>query len=279
MEEERNIRPAAPDGWPRPKKSLGQNFLQDKNIARKIVEQLRIAPTDRVLEIGPGPGMLTGFLLEADPACLCLVEKDHHWAAERQSVFLTGAGAESGRVRQVILADALTMPWEKFHAPWKIMGNLPYNVASPLIWDILSKAPGLTRAVFMVQKEVGQRLAAAPGTSAYGALSVWVQSFAVPRLEFGVPPQVFRPAPKVHSAVVSFTPLPIPEQPADPEALSNLLKLCFQKRRKQLGGILRAQPNWQPGEAEKFGVEQSARPEELTPRQFQDLAVFLKTLK
>ena len=261
---------------PRAKKSLGQNFLQDRNIARKIVEQLQIAPADRVLEIGPGPGMLTGFIEEANPACLCLVEKDHHWAAERQRAFQAGA---TGKTRQVILADALTMPWPEFRAPWKIIGNLPYNVASPLIWDILSLAPGLVRAVFMVQREVGLRLAAPPGCGAYGALSAWVQSFALPRLEFSVPPQVFRPAPKVHSAVVSFTPLPNGERPADPGALSSLLKLCFQKRRKQLGGILRGHPGWDPERAEKFGVKQSARPEELTPRQFQSLASLLKTLK
>lgn len=260
---------------PRAKKSLGQNFLQDKNIARKIVEQLHIAPTDRVLEIGPGPGMLTGFIEEANPARLCLVEKDHHWAAERQKAFAAGQGGS----RQVILADALTMPWPKFSAPWKIIGNLPYNVASPLVWDILSLASGLARAVFMVQKEVGVRLAAPPGCGAYGALSVWVQSFAMPRLEFVVPPQVFRPAPKVHSAVVSFAPLANAERPTDPAALSNLLKLCFQKRRKQLGGILRNQPGWDPAQAEKFGVKQSARPEELTPRQFQSLAALLKSLK
>lgn len=261
---------------PRAKKSLGQNFLQDKNIACKIVDLLHIEPRDRVLEIGPGPGMLTGFLQAAAPAWLCLVEKDHHWAAERQAAFEQIAAPGP---RQVILADALTMPWQKFTAPWKIVGNLPYNVASPLIWDILSLAPGLVRAVFMVQKEVGQRLAALPGTSAYGALSAWVQSFAAPRLEFVVPPQVFRPAPKVHSAVLSFVPLSVQERPTDAAALSSLLKLCFQKRRKQLGGILREQPGWQPELLEKIGVKQSARPEELSPRQFQALAVLWKTLK
>jgi 16S rRNA (adenine1518-N6/adenine1519-N6)-dimethyltransferase len=85
VEEHSRIRP------PRAKKSLGQNFLQDRNIAWKIVEQLRIAPADRVLEIGPGPGMLTGFIEAAGPACLCLVEKDRHWAAERQKAFPTGS--------------------------------------------------------------------------------------------------------------------------------------------------------------------------------------------
>jgi 16S rRNA (adenine1518-N6/adenine1519-N6)-dimethyltransferase len=179
----------------------------------------------------------------------------------------------------VSLADALTMPWARFVAPWKIIGNLPYNVASPLIWDILSLTPGLIRAVFMVQKEVALRLVAPPGCGAYGALSVWVQSFAAPRLEFNVPPQVFRPAPKVHSAVVSFAPLPLSERPADANALSSLLKLCFQKRRKQLGGILRSQPGWQPDEAEEIGVKQSSRPEELSPRQFQTLAALMRFLK
>lgn len=253
----------------RPKRSLGQNFLQDANIARKIVRTLEIGPEDSVLEIGPGPGALTGVLMDGKPARLVLVEKDRHWARERAE--------QGGNAVSVLLADALLMPWERFREPWKLIGNLPYNVASPLMWEIFSRASGLERAVFMIQKEVGQRIAAQPGTSAYGALSVWIQSFMRPKMEFIVPPHVFRPQPKVDSAVLSFVPL----TPAgaggerhfefEPKALAATLKHCFQMRRKQLGSIVRSLGG-KPERLEEAGVDPRVRPEELAPEVFHKLA-------
>lgn len=253
---------------PRAKRSLGQNFLQDANIARKIVNCLAIEPEDFVLEIGPGPGALTRFISGCHPARLVLVEKDGHWAAERMAV-------GNGQI-QVILSDALTMPWERFGSPWKFIGNLPYNVASPLMWDIFSRSRGLSRAVFMVQKEVALRVIAGPGSSAYGALSIWLQTFVKPRLEFIVPPQVFRPRPKVDSAVLSFSPLEGgagwgPENNRERDRLSRTLKACFQMRRKQLGTIAKS-----IGCAceilDKADIASTRRPEELTPEQFRLLA-------
>ena len=248
---------------PQAKKSLGQNFLQDANIARKIVKALEIGHNDAVLEIGPGPGALTGIVKEYAPARLVLVEKDHHWAKVRMQ---EGQGSLS-----VVLADALSMPWERFTVPWKFIGNLPYNVASPLMWDIFSKAPGLTRAVFMIQKEVGLRIAAKPGTSAYGALSVWIQSFMRPKLEFIVPPQVFHPRPKVDSAVLSFVPLPAGSFSFNPEALARAVKTCFQMRRKQLGTIIRSTGN-SPDLLENAGIDPQLRPEALSPGDFHRLS-------
>lgn len=258
---------------PRAKKSLGQNFLQDANIAAKIVRALNIRPEDRVLEIGPGPGALTRFLLESGPKQLVLAEKDRHWARQR------GQSGKGGPA--VILTDALTLPWERFTAPWKFIGNLPYNVASPLMWDLFSKAPGLERAVFMIQKEVGLRLTARPGTAAYGALSVWVQSFVCPKLEFIVPPHVFKPRPKVDSAVLSFTPLAPGDGPAgtsapvgrafDPPALDKLLKMLFQMRRKQLGTIFRAAGR-SAAVLEALGIDARLRPENLEVADFHRLS-------
>ncbi len=249
---------------PKAKKSLGQNFLKDRNIARKIVETLQITPEDRVLEIGPGPGALTDFLLEAAPAELVLVEKDEYWAAERRE-----AGLNRPVKLKVIAADAMTMDWETFTDPWKFIGNLPYNVASPLMWDIFSRAPGLRKAVFMIQKEVGDRLTAVPGGKDYGALSVWVQIHVAPRREFIVPPQVFTPRPKVDSAVLSFIPLEVKTNPA--QGLGSLLRLCFQQRRKQLGGIFKN--HGLPLEVlEEMGIKTEQRPETLTPEQFNRLA-------
>ena len=248
---------------PRAKRSLGQNFLQDANIARKIVKTLVIEPGDSVLEIGPGPGALTGIIRGYAPGRLVLVEKDPHWADERMR---QGGGALS-----VVLTDALLMSWERFSEPWKFIGNLPYNVASPLMWEIFSRATGLGRAVFMIQKEVGQRITARPGTPAYGALSVWVQSFMRPKLEFIVPPQVFHPRPKVDSAVLSFSSLGSERGSFVPPALAATLKTCFQMRRKQLGTIFRAAGK-NPEDLWKLEIDPKLRPDALTVETYHKLA-------
>lgn len=255
----------------RAKRSLGQNFLRDENTARKIVGCLELTPQDRVLEIGPGAGALTRHIARMETAGFFAVEKDRHWAAEVSNAY---PGL------QVILSDAMEFPWERVGrpGPWKCVGNLPYNVASPLMWEIFSRAVNLRRAVFMVQKEVGQRMAARPGTKAYGALTVWVQSFMAPRLAFVVSPNVFIPRPKVDSAVVVFDPVEEKKRPQAPQALSWLLKLCFQKRRKQLRSILKGY--WDEemeGAFETLGLRPQQRPEELSPESFQSLANHLKS--
>lgn len=255
---------------PKAKKSLGQNFLQDKNIARKIVKAIQIGPSDQIIEIGPGPGMLTGFILDAGPAELTLIEKDNYLAQNRSDE----AALQLVPVT-VLNMDAMKVDWRSYTAPCKVCGNLPYNVASPLMWDIVSRATGLTRAVFMIQKEVGERLCAKPSTSAYGALSIWVQSFCNVELQFLVPPQVFKPCPKIYSAVVSFAPLPAAERPQKPEVLSYLLKMFFQQRRKQLGGILRAH-GYDTSALEVHGINPMDRPENLSVAQYKALAqIFL----
>jgi 16S rRNA (adenine1518-N6/adenine1519-N6)-dimethyltransferase len=310
---------------PAAKKSLGQNFLRDRNIARKIVALLNIAPTDSVLEIGPGPGALTRFIPEYNPARLLVVEKDAYWAEETAlllseygptppasterdrsraggtSLFLTEPGippvAEraasrageavrpSGGKRRVLTADALTLPFECFAPGWKVIGNLPYNIASPLLWELFSRMPRPARAVFMLQKEVGLRLTAAPGSRAYGALSVWLQSFTRPRAAFVVPPHVFHPRPKVESAVLVFEPRvspcadvngpersPAPAGPlCAPADLARVLHICFGMRRKQLGSIA-ASCGIASRELETLGLDPHSRPEALTPRDFQRLA-------
>ncbi len=262
---------------PRAKKSLGQNFLHDSNIARKIVNTLSVDSEDWVLEIGPGPGALSGFLQEKAPARLLLVEKDPHWARARLREGRLRAFAAQGAplaAFDVLLADAMTMPWERFTRPWKFIGNLPYNVASPLMWDIFSRAGGLVRAVFMIQKEVGQRITARPGESAYGALSVWVQSHVRAKLEFIVPPQVFRPQPKVDSAVLSFEPLCGTGDAGaafGPAALARTLRICFQMRRKQLGSIMRENA-FSVALLEELGFDPRIRPENLAPADFHRLS-------
>lgn len=255
----------------RAKKSLGQNFLQDANIARKIVEALDIGPEDSVVEIGPGPGALTGIIAAKNPRRLTLIEKDEHWAEERRNTVTA-----NGDAAHVLCGDALSVAWEEFPAPWKCIGNLPYNVASPLMWEIFSRHAGLTRAVFMIQKEVGRRVVAEPGSGTYGALGVWVQAFMRPKIEFIVPPQVFIPRPKVDSAVLSFVPREDAPVGPEKEALAKTLHLCFQQRRKQLGTILRGVKGAEETAPPSSGIEFTMRPERLSVAQFRVLSrIFL----
>ncbi|MDE7241095.1 16S rRNA (adenine(1518)-N(6)/adenine(1519)-N(6))-dimethyltransferase RsmA [Desulfovibrio sp.] len=254
---------------PRPKKSLGQHFLRNEGVCRRIAQLVQPSPEDRLLEIGPGPGALTRAL-EAQPhKSLLLLEKDRHWAAERQRL--------ATQDTQAVLMDALRFDWRRLSPGegWKVVGNLPYNVASPLIWDIVAQS-GAERCVFMVQKEVGLRLAAVPGSRQYGALSVWVQAHSRPRLEFSLGPGAFSPPPKVDSAVLSFLPLAPEARPRHPAMLERLLRICFQQRRKQLGGIFgRAGLHRLAGELPKLGLSPQLRPEALAVADFLRLSELL----
>ena len=183
----------------RAKKSLGQNFLRDPNICRKIVDSLSPQEGDRVIEIGPGQGALTEHLVEAGAERLLVIEKDDG---------LADALADRWPGLEILRADATKFPWESLSesGPCKIIGNLPYNVGSKLIWDIVSRVETLERAVFMVQHEVALRLTAESGNKAFGGLTAWVKNFCRTTYLFKVPPTVFRPQPKVDSAVVRFDP-------------------------------------------------------------------------
>lgn len=258
---------AAGQTSPAPKKSLGQHFLRNPEICRRIAALAQLTESDQVLEIGPGPGALTVVLEELSHARLLLLEKDAHWAEVR---------AKEGRPgTEVLCMDALTYPWETLQGPWKIVGNLPYNVASPLIWDIAERAVSMERAVFMIQKEVGERLCAKPGTRDYGALSVWVQAFWQAHFDFVVRPGAFLPPPKVDSAVCSFVPVASRPDAQQARALSRVIKLCFSRRRKQLGGTLRkaGQLHLLAG-LEERGITLSARAEELSVEDY----LYLSTL-
>ena len=248
------------------KKSLGQHFLHDERVVQRIVDLLRVEEGDQVMEIGPGPGALTKLLRPLPWSRLLLLEKDDHYASEHAARPLPGL--------EVVPGDALAYPWEELEGPWKIAGNLPYNVASPMMWDIVCRVPNLARAAFMIQKEVGDRLLAKPGGKDYGALTVWIQSFVTVQKGFVIGPSAFSPPPKVDSAVVVFSPLPAEKRPNHPEWLSRLIKICFQQRRKQLQTILRhAEPQrFSPEILAALGIEGTQRPETLTVLQFQQLA-------
>lgn len=247
-------------------KGLGQHFLINEGICERITGFLDAQVNDNILEIGPGPGALSRLLLKLPHKTLLFLEKDLRFAK-----LLAKSSCAN-----VILCDALAFNWRKLLHGWKIVGNLPYNIASPLIWDILSQTTGLDRAVFMTQLEVAQRITAMPGNHAYGALSVWCQCHAQCRLEFKVSPGNFRPPPKVFSAVLSFMPIERAKRPKNPHQLKKLLALLFQQRRKQLGTIIRKSSfSSLLSILDKTGIRPDLRPENLSPAQFMMLSEYL----
>lgn len=242
-----------------PKKALGQHFLTNTTIARAIVDLL---PNDiMTLEIGPGRGALTRYLQER-VSYLYLIERDPYWATIHSKTTTT------------ICADALHFDYELLHASrgtmWQCISNLPYNIASPLIWDIIAKAQ--CYCVFMVQKEVGERLIAKEHTKAYGILSVWVQSFCIPKKEYIIPPSAFFPAPNVDSMVLSFTPRSIEERERIPPHFAHFLHYSFTHRRKQLLPILQRRFPHIRDIFDRYDLPYTVRAEELSVHELQDIA-------
>lgn len=258
----------------RAKKSLGQNFLVDANLQRKIVEAVGAGPGDEVVEIGPGRGALTRHLVGA-VGRLVLVELDNDLAAD-----LTRKYGDRDDV-EVVHGDILQVPLtEHLRGPEavRVVGNIPYNITTPILFRLLER-PRPLEIVLMVQEEVADRIVASAGTSAYGALAVGVQSVARAERLFRVARGAFRPVPKVESAVVRITPIrPDPLSPAQEERLRVLVRAAFQWRRKQLGKILRDHPDLAFGAdraravAEELGVDLADRPERLDASTFIRLA-------
>ncbi len=247
-----------------PKKSLGQHFLRDPNTIRKIVDALGAPPEAPVIEVGPGTGAMTEMLVARYPHLLA-IEVD-----QRAVEHLRNTIPQLDVVHQ----DVLEIDWEelriRFGEPLWVIGNLPYNITSPILFDLLDARHHLRKAVVMMQKEVAQRLVAAPSTKAYGIMSVQTQLWSSPRLLFTVGRNVFFPRPEVESAVVEldFT-SSAPE--IDPELLRGVVRGAFNQRRKTLRNSLSklaAQRN--AVVPEQYA---SLRAEELTPEDFVQLAL------
>ncbi len=248
---------------PRAKRRLGQHFLTDRGILERIADALGPTQTDTVLEIGPGPGGLTE-VLAARAGKLVAIEKDRD---------LVPALRERVPAATVVEGDALEAPWHALAGPeFLVAGNIPYNITSPLIDKALAP-PRPRRIVFLVQKEVADRVGSEPGGEAYGALSVGVQAVAAAERLFTVPAGAFHPRPKVDSAVLRLTPL---ERPlvADHEVDSfrRLVVGLFGFRRKQLGRGLRELTGWDAARAEEAlrhaGLSPVVRPETVPPAGF-----------
>lgn len=219
----------------RPTKSRGQNFVHDPNTIRRIVQTAALDPADVVLEVGPGLGSLTLGLL---PVCrqVTAVEVDRVLAAALPAIVGHRQPEHASRL-QVITADALRLTEVPGPPPTAMVANLPYNVAVPVLLHLLELLPSLRRALVMVQAEVADRLAAAPGSRVYGAPSVKVRWYADVALGGSISRQVFWPVPNVDSALVSLTRHP-PPAGVDRRRFFTVVDAAFAQRRKTLRGAL-----------------------------------------
>ncbi len=283
----------------RPRKRFGQHFLHDPGILRRIVEAIAPQPGDRLVEIGPGEGALTLPLLRACGR-LTAIELD------RDLVESLAQRARGVGELEIIGADVLTVdfgalaavpprvgpsgPATASGAPallrvgpsgpslasgalalLRVVGNLPYNISTPILFHCLAHAAAIRDMHFMLQKEVVERMGAAPGSKAYGRLSVMLQLRCTVEPLFRVPPGAFRPPPKVDSAVVRLTPLPAAALPeVDPAAIDRIVRAAFGQRRKTLANALRGVAT--AAQIEAAGIDPRARAEQLAPAAFVALA-------
>jgi 16S rRNA (adenine1518-N6/adenine1519-N6)-dimethyltransferase len=243
----------------RPRKRFGQHFLHDPRVLARIVEAIQPAKEDFLVEIGPGEGALTAPLLERVDR-LHVIELDRDLAA----------GLARYPNVEVHQADVLDFDFAVFPKGMRIVGNLPYNISTPILFHAARYADRVRDMHFMLQLEVVERMVAAPSTPEYGRLSVALQTrFRMKKL-FNVSSGAFRPAPKVESAVVRLEPLP-ERQHLDMTGLDDLLRRAFSARRKQLRNAL---PLAMAGYAE-LNIDPQSRPENLSPADYLRIAEYL----
>ncbi len=240
-----------------PSRALGQNFVADPNTVRRIVALAGVHPGQRIVEVGAGLGSLTLALADAG-ALVTAVEADRHLVPVLSQVL---AGRDGVRV---VHADALRLDWAELlevSPSWSLVANLPYNVASSLVLDLLDGVPAIESMLVMVQKEVGERLAAGPGSRTYGIPSVKVAYWATAEVVARVPRSVFVPKPNVDSVLVRIARRPSPAVSTEPRLLFELVRTAFGQRRKMLRRSLAGRVD-----AEAFaaaGVAPDSRPEQL----------------
>ncbi|HWA47986.1 MAG TPA: 16S rRNA (adenine(1518)-N(6)/adenine(1519)-N(6))-dimethyltransferase RsmA [Dongiaceae bacterium] len=250
------------------RRSLGQNFLFDLNLTGKIARAAGDLDEGTVIEIGPGPGGLTRALLAHGARQVIAIERDPRCLGALAEIF----AAYPGRLT-VVEGDALQVDCAKLgQAPRRIVANLPYNIATPLIIKWLQAGPAFKSITVMVQREVADRLAARPRTKDYGRLAVLAQFLSRPKRLFDVPPRAFIPPPKVTSSVIELIPLPEPAAAARLEDLERITQAAFGQRRKMLRQSLRSLGLEVEPVLAAAEIEPTARAEELSVAQFAALA-------
>jgi 16S rRNA (adenine1518-N6/adenine1519-N6)-dimethyltransferase len=251
---------------PRTKKSLGQHFLKDTNMIHKIVGSLDAETTDRVIEIGPGAGAITGPLVEKY-SDLVAVEIDQRMVEHLTEMFPS---------LMIIQKDILKTEWKEIvdiNKPVHVVGNLPYYITSQILFAILENRKYITSALLMMQKEVAERIVASKGSKEYGILSVQCQLMSTPEILFDVPPQVFSPPPNVESSVVKFT-FDKPDLECSDEHLKTVVRMAFNQRRKKLSNALKRLDTELPVQEFDFGL----RAEALEPAMYEKLTARLEQL-
>lgn len=253
-----------------PRKSMGQNFLVDDELARWIADQIQPDGAPFVIEPGPGLGAMTKHLV-GRPQQLVLIEKDHALAPELQKRY---ADQPSITVLHEDATRVSTKGWYR-HGDVRVIGNLPYSVGGEILKHLLTPPTPVTRAVFMLQKEVCQRLAAKVGQDGYGALSILVQRDWDVEMLRTVPPEVFQPKPKVDSAVILLTPRDPSTLPVcDRRMFERLVKLGFSQRRKQMKNLLPEAPGGWQSLVDHLGKPATLRAEELSIEEWVHLSRF-----
>ena len=248
----------------RARRRFGQNFLHDESVVARIIEAIDPRPGQTIVEIGPGQAALTGGLI-ARAGHVRAIEIDRDLAAQLRQRF-------SADTLTLVEADALKINWDEFAAtPLRIVGNLPYNISTPLLFALLPIAERVIDQHFMLQKEVVDRMVASPGSKTYGRLSVMLQfRYRLSKL-FDVPRDAFRPAPQVTSSVVRMQPRAVAElHQVDADAFARVVAAAFGQRRKTLRNALSGL--FDADEIEAAGVNPQARAETLSVASFVDLA-------
>jgi 16S rRNA (adenine1518-N6/adenine1519-N6)-dimethyltransferase len=261
--------PARRDGPPVDppvRKSLGQHFLTDAGILDRIADAAQLTGHETVIEIGPGRGALTDRLVEK-AGRLIAIEYDRALAPKLRERYASRQNVE------IVQADVLTVDLGTVAGgPYRLVGNVPYYITTPILFHALER-PRPELAVYLVQKEVADRLSAEPGTKEYGALTVNVRAVARVENLFRVPAGAFRPPPKIESAVIRLVPLAHPiVEPEREERFRKFVQSCFTMRRKQLQRILRSMRGLDADTAaktlESVSIDPMARPETLSPEDF-----------
>lgn len=251
-------------------KKFGQHFLIDHSVVENIVAHAGLSSSDVIVEIGPGPGILTKALLKSPAHHLTSIEIDAQFWPSLEKL-------KSPRF-SLLKQDALQVSIKKdFSCPVKIVANLPYNIGNLLILNWLEELSSIQSMTLMLQDEVVQRICSRPGSKSYGRLSILVQWLCEVKSLFTVPPQAFSPPPKVMSAVVQITPRPHPLYKVSKKSLEHLTHLVFHQRRKMIGTSLKQLKHPSLEDIlKKADISPTARPEELSVLQFCRLTELLE---
>ncbi|CAM4383204.1 MAG: Ribosomal RNA small subunit methyltransferase A [Legionellaceae bacterium] len=258
----------------KPRKRFGQNFLQDQYIIQKIIKAIKPDPFEKLIEIGPGKGALTIPLLKLVKE-LNMIELDRDLVPLLENT-CAGLGKITIHQKDALLFDFSTFTQES-HA-LRIVGNLPYNISTPLLFHLLNYASYIKDMHFMLQKEVVDRIVAQPNTSDYGRLSIMLQYFCHVESLFIVKPDSFYPAPKVNSAIIRLTPhTTLPYSVNNFSLLQKIVAQAFNQRRKTLRNSLKTLIN--ETQLEKLNISPQSRPENLSLQDYVNLCLYLETVE